>query len=291
MNLLQLIDATTTEEKARQFIEQARWPQGPVCPKCKSKDILRFKRRKQLKCRTCKCFFSLTTGTIFHKTHLPLRKWLLAVHAITESKKGISACQIERTLGVCNKTAWYMMHRIRNTMYQPSDKGEKLVGIIEIDETYVGPKSNKPGRPSPGGPKAAILGMIQREGKMIAKHVSNTQGRTIKDFLDAYAMDVEVLNTDEYKAYNAIEPYYNRRKVNHSLMYSDGDIHVNGVENFWSLLKRGLIGAFHKISVKHLHRYLNEFVFRFNEREAESILWLVLQNCEQRHMKYAELVG
>jgi len=291
MDLLQLIDATRTEEDARRFIEKARWPEGIICPRCQRKDIHRFKRRNQVRCRSCRYDFSLTVGTIFHKTHISLRKWLLVVHMMTESKKGVSACQIQRQVGVSYPTAWYMCHRIRNTMYQPSDKGEKLVGIIEIDETYVGPKSNKPGRPAPGGPKAAILGMIQREGKMIAKHVSNTQGRTIKDFLDAYAMDVEILNTDEYKAYNAIEPYYNRRAVNHSLMYSDGDIHVNGVENFWSLLKRGLIGAFHKISVKHLSRYLNEFVFRFNERGAESILWLVLENCEQKHMRYAELVA
>ena len=139
--------------------------------------------------------------------------------------------------------------------------------------------------PSPDGPKAAILGMIQRDGKMIAKHVENTQGRTILEFLRQFSLNPEVVNTDEYKAHRAIEPHYNRRKVNHSLMYSDGDIHVNGVENFWSLLKRGLIGSFHKISVKHLHRYLNEFVFRFNEREAESIMNLVLGNCEQTHLR------
>lgn len=291
MNLVELIDATTTEEKARTFVENARWPNGISCPRCQSKDIHRFENRKQVRCRECRYAFSVTVGTIFHKSHIALRKWLLVIHQMTESKKGMSALQIKRQIGISYKTAWYMCHRIRNAMYQPDEQGERLVGIIEIDETYVGPKSNKPGRPSPDGPKAAILGMIERNGRMIAKHVENTQGRTILDFLNAFTLNPEVVNTDEYRAYNAIESQYNRKSVNHSLMYSDGDIHVNGVENFWSLLKRGLVGIFHKLSTKHLHRYLNEFVFRFNEREADSILALVLQNCEQKHIKYAELIA
>jgi len=275
MNLVELIDATTTEEKARAYVEKARWPNGIACPRCQS----------------CRYDFSVTVGTIFHKSHIELRKWLLVIHLMGESKKGVSACQIEREIGVTNKTAWYMCHRIRNAMYQPDGEGEKLVGIIEIDETYVGPKSDKPGRPGKDHPKAAVLGMIERGGKMVTKHVENTKGRTIKQFLDAITRDVEVVYTDEYSAYNILDADYKHERVNHSLMYSDGDIHVNAVENFWSLLKRGIIGTFHKLSVKHLHRYLNEFVFRFNERDADCILSLVLGNCEQRHMRYRELVG
>lgn len=204
-----------------------------------------------------------------------------------ESKKGMSACQIKRMLGVGYPTAWYMMHRIRNAM--KTDVADKLMGILEIDEAYISPKSHKAGRPGKHSPKVPVMGFLQRGGKIVAQHTPDVTSRTIKAFVDKWAIDVSVIHTDEFLPYKALDATYAHRRVNHKLMYSDGDIHVNGVENFWSLLKRGLIGGFHKVSVKHLHRYFDEFVYRFNERENDCLLTLILGNCQQRHITFAEL--
>jgi len=290
MNQLQLEQLFVTEEQCRHYLEQIRWPDGqPRCPKCNAK-AWRLSKRYLYECSECGYQFSALVGTIFENTHLPLTIWFRVIYLMSESKKGVSACQVQRMYGVHYRTAWYLCHRVRTAMANESI-GEKLMGVIEIDETYVGPKSDKPGRPGKDSPKAAVLGMIERDGKIVTKHVENVTGNTIKEFVDRFALNVEVIHTDEFKGYNILDANYEHKRVNHSLMYADGDIHCNGVENFWSLFKRGLVGVFHKISVKHLHRYLNEFVFRFNERDADSIFGLIVANCEQRHVKYADLVG
>ncbi|MBI3659864.1 IS1595 family transposase [Candidatus Acetothermia bacterium] len=207
-----------------------------------------------------------------------------------ESKKGMSACQIMRMFGIHYRTAWYACHRIRNAM-----KGTdfaKLAGVIEIDETYVGPKTDKPGRPGKDHPKTPVIGMIQRKGRVHVTKVKDVTGRTILDFVKQWAgAETEIIYSDEYKSYNILHPFFQHKRVNHSVTFVDGDAHTNDIENFWSLLKRGFVGTFHKVSVRHLHRYLDEFTFRFNERENEHILNLVLSHCQRKHMPYKALVS
>lgn len=289
MTQLQLEQAFATEEQCRRYLERLRWPDGqPCCPKCNAR-AWRLGKRYLYECSECGYQFSALIGTIFEKTHLPLTIWFRVLFLMAQSKKGISAHQVKRMFGIHYRTAWYLCHRARTAM-QDTDLGERLMGVIEIDETYIGPKSNKPGRPGKSSKKVAVLGMIQRGGKIVTKHVENVTGRTIKEFVDRFAVNVEVIHTDEYRSYGVLDAEYAHKRVNHSMMYSDGDIHCNGVENFWSLLKRGLIGSFHKVSVKHLHLYLDEFTFRFNNREFD-VLGLIFQNIRQRHIKYAELVA
>ena len=291
MNLIKLERAFRTEEDCRRHLEWIRWPDGqPKCLKCGS-EAWRLSKRWLYECSECGYQFSVLRGTIFEKTHLPLTIWFKVIYLMCESKKGISALQVKRMFGIHYRSAWYLCHRVRTAM-KTSDVAEKLMGVLEIDETYVGPKTDRPGRPGAGHPKAPVIGMIERGGKVRVKQVKDVTGRTIKDFVDQWAgAEIEVIYSDEYKSYNILRPHYKHEQINHSVSYVEGDIHTNGIENFWSLLKRGLIGVFHKVSVRHLHRYLDEFTFRFNERKIDDMLDLVLQNFVRRHMPYAQLVA
>lgn len=227
-----------------------------------------------------------------HRTRLPLCKWLIAIHLVSESKKGISAKQLERHLGVTYKTAWYLSHRIRNAMTSDSVE-DKLAGVLEVDETYVGGKDDTPGRPGKGSNKQAVLGIVERDGRVKCKAVPGVSGRDIFEFIDgSIARDaVEVIYSDEWGGYNVLKGYVPHEKINHQISYVEGDVHTNSIESFWSLLKRGIMGAFHHVSIKHLPRYLNEFSWRFNERENGDIFDAVLRNVERPHVRYADMVG
>jgi transposase-like protein len=267
MNLVKLVERFRSEDECRAYLEELRWPDGVVCPRCGGKVISRIKDRHQFDCDSCRYQFSVTAGTIFHDTHLSLWKWFAAVYLIVESKKGISAKQIERTLGTTYRTAWHLCHRIRAAFNEVD--AQLLKGIVESDETFVGGKAEGKGRGYTGN-KTIVVGAIQRDGNIVLQVVQGRDRETLHGFIrENVAGDVEAIYTDEWEAYKGIaDSDTEHETVNHSEgEYVRGEVHVNSMENVWSLLKRSIIGAYHQVSTKHLDAYLDELEFRFNNRE------------------------
>jgi transposase-like protein len=265
MTLPELINVFGDDAKCRRYIERLRWPREITCPRC-NKPATAISNRFQYDCDECHYQFSATSGTIFHDTHLPLTKWFLATYLLCESKKGMSACQIQRTLGISYKTAWYLCHRIRAAMLEVAP--EKLDGTVEIDETYVGGKAR---RWRPRSMKSVVIGIRKRNGELRLIRAKDATGKTIREIIaDHVGYDVEVIMTDESAIYPWAldEMQITRHKtVNHSREYVHGDVHTNTVESAFSLLKRGIVGTWHKVSAKHLPAYLDEMCFRFNNRK------------------------
>jgi len=272
MNLVELIEQFGSEDKCRAYLEALRWPNGVRCIRCGSSKISRIKTRDQFDCDGCSYQFSVRAGTIFHDSHLPLWKWFLAVYVMGESKKGISANQLKRMIGVSYKTAWYLCHRIRAAMIE--NDAELLSGIIEADETYHGNPPMRFGRKTPGrsvgGNKTAIIGAVERGGRVRLKVTARVDRKALHDFLNAViADDAEALYTDDYSAYDGIADGNTRHEtVVHSRKeWVQGDVHTQTMEDVWSLFKRSVLGSYHHLSVKHLQAYLDELAFRYNNRE------------------------
>jgi transposase-like protein len=267
INLVKLIERFKSEAKCLAYLEQLRWPDGIKCPRCDSKSVSRIETRDQFDCNDCRYQFSATSKTILHDTHLPLWKWFLAAYMMIEAKKGISANQLKRTLGVSYKTAWYLCHRVRSAMHEAYPM--PLKGMIEIDETFVGGK--KKGAKGYRG-KAVVVGAIQRGGKILLQVAPDRSKPSLQNFVwkntqsrsDAYI-------TDDYGGYKGIEDENTKHEVlNHSLgEYDRNGLNTNSIENVWSLLKRSIVGSYHKVSVKHLDAYLDELEWRFNNRDNE----------------------
>jgi len=267
MNMMKLMEKYHCEDSCRETLTELRWSDGITCPRCESKDIRNSYTRDQYDCGSCGYQFSVTSGTIFHDTHLPLSKWFVAIYLMVESKKGISANQMKRTLGVSYKTAWYLCHRIRKAMSNGSH--ELLKGIIEIDETFVGGKTKGFGHGYKGN-KVAVAGAVERNGEARLETIPDTTRKTLHGFIDKYvAPDTEAIYTDEWPAYKGIADHDTRHEtVNHSAdEWVRGDVHTNTVEGIWSLFKRSVVGSYHKVSHKHLDSYLDELEWRFNNRD------------------------
>jgi transposase-like protein len=266
MNLVEIIKQFNSEAKCRAYIELLRWPNGVACPRCQSEKIYHLENRPLLLCASCKHQFSVTVDTIFHDTHLPLEKWFLATFLLCESKKGISACQIQRSLGVSYKTAWYLCHRIRAAMLEVAPP--KLGGTVEIDETYVGGKKR---RWRPKSDKQVVIGIRQRNGDLRLIRAEDAKSETVRQIINAnVGSHVEVIVTDESAIYPwALDKMQKNlhKTINHTREYAHGDVHTNTVESAFSLLKRGIVGTWHKVSAKHLPAYLDEMCFRFNNRK------------------------
>lgn len=287
MNLIDVTRQFSTEEACLDFLEALRWPEGVRCLKCDGDKVSRITRKKPGKnvrtrvyqCLVCKGYqFSVTAGTIFADSHLPLSKWFLAIGLMCNAKKGLSAKQMQRDLGVGYQTAWYLCHRIRKAM----EEGElpKFTGIVEVDETYVGGKARNMHADvrrrkitgTGGIDKAPVFGIMQRGGKVEAYAVQNVKKAVLVGKIkDRVSTDAEMVVSDELKSYNSLSQIYRHEVINHIREWVRGNVHTNTMENFWSLFKRGLMGSFHKVSVKHLSRYLAEFTYRFNRRESENL--------------------
>jgi transposase-like protein len=274
MNLPELIERFGSEDRCHQFLEELRWPEGVECPRCQSKKISRIKARRQFDCDGCRYQYSVRVGTLFHDSKLPLWKWFLAVYVMGESKKGVSANQLKRMLGVSYKTAWYLCHRIRAAMHDES--GELLRGIVEADETYIGGKT-RPGTYKTGREakqhrldnKTVVLGAVQRGGRVRLRMAPDASSESVKGFLkDVVHDDAEAIYTDAHRSYRGVGDHNTRHEyVDHSKdEWVRGQIHTNTVESVWSLFDRSVIGAYHKLSVKHLPAYLDEAAFRWNNR-------------------------
>lgn len=264
-NLINLVAKYSSEDKCREYLEKLRWVDGIKCPRCGSKKISRITDRNQFDCDKCRYQFSVTAGSIFHDSHLPLWKWFLAVYLMIESKKGISANQLKRSLAVSYKTAWYLCHRVRKAIEEATDK-PLLEGIVEVDETYVGGKYDKRRARRPWE-KQVVMGLLQRDSTFEAKTIPTPSKSvlvgTIKKRVDRKA----TVMTDELRAYRSVNKTHKHESVNHSAEeWVRGDVHTNGVESAWSLFKRSIVGAYHQISEKHMDAYLDEFEWRFNGR-------------------------
>jgi transposase-like protein len=269
MNLVSLVARFADDKKCRAYLEALRWPDGPTCPRCKATKIYRILEREQFVCDSCDYQFSVTVNTIFHDSHLPLWKWFLAVYLMMESKKAMSANQLKRTLDVSYKTAWYLCHRIRKAIEEVNPR--KLRGTVEVDETFIGGVKRGYGAGYRGN-KVVVLGAIERGGplRMTAeKQETRPTKRILHGFIaKEIAPDAQRIITDSWRGYRGIADHDTKHEtVNHlAKEWVRGDIHTNSIESAWSLFKRGLIGSYHKISVKHFDAYLDEFEWRFNNR-------------------------
>jgi transposase-like protein len=270
LDLCSLIQDFGSEEKCRRYIERLRWPGGIACPECGSEKISRIAARNQFDCDNCRYQFSATAGTIFHDTHLPLWKWFLATYLLCESRKGMSANQLKRMLKVTYKTAWYLCHRIRHAMLEAHK--EKLRGTIEMDETFVGGKIS--GWANTRKNKEIVIGIRQRGGELRLFHAEDvTSGTLAKYIRENISGDVEFIFTDEWAAYpkamisSGIHGKKHDTVCHSDYIYVRGNVHTNTVESAFSLLKRGIVGTWHKVSAKHLPAYLDEMCFRFNNRK------------------------
>jgi transposase-like protein len=270
INLISLIERYGDDAKCRRYLEGLKWHDGVKCPRCASDKISRILKRDQFDCDSCRYQFSVTAGSIFHDSHLPLWKWFLVVYLMCESKKGMSANQLKRTLAVSYKTAWYLCHRVRKAMDEASP--ELLAGIVEADETYVGGARRHVGSGYLGN-KTMILGALQRGGDVRLK-VETRRKKPTKKMLHKFLNQTtdpktECIMTDENPGYIGIADDDTRHEsVNHSEEeWVRGEVHTNGMEGVWSLFKRSIVGSYHQISAKHLEAYANEFEWRFNGRE------------------------
>ena len=294
-NMMDLMDQFGTDEKCRAMLEKLRWADGVRCPRCNGVKHTHMASRCQYDCLTCGYQFSVTSGTIWHDTHLPLRKWFMAILLTVESKKGMSANQMKRVIGVSYKTAWYLCHRIRAAMTELDPT--PLKGTVEVDETFVGGKlkGHGKGRGAYLKNKAVVIGVIQRGGKVRLQVIDRTDRKTLHSFIKQHtAPDTEVIITDDWRAYRGIGDADTKHKiVNHSAKeYVRGAIHTNGIENVWSLLKRSVTGTYHKLSVKHLDAYLDELEWRFNNRENPYLFRdTLIKLLGSKNLEYQDLIA
>jgi transposase-like protein len=288
MNLVKLIEDFRSEDKCRGYLEELRWPDGVCCPRCQSKSISQIAERSQYDCNACRYQFSVTSGNAFHDTHLPLWKWFLAVYILCESKKGTSANQLKRTIGVSYKTAWYLSHRIRNAM---QDNGP-LNGVIEVDDAYVGgKKQGGTGRGAHG--RTGVVGMVERGGKVRLSAVAKMDRESLVGFIESHlGKNVKMVITDSYPSYHAVHKLAPHKAINKTHPKDQAPDNINAIENVWSLLKRSLIGSYHKVSSKHLPAYLDEIAFRFNNRDNPDLFRdTMLKLLDGNHVSFKELAA
>ena len=289
MTLIDVINLFDTDEKCREILVRLRWPAGVECPRCKMPAVELATAKQLFYCKDCDYQFTVTAATSFNDSHLPLQKWFLATLLLCEAKKGMSANQIKRTLGVSYKTAWYLCHRIRAAMKEADQP--MLDGTVEMDETYVGGKQRNPGRGKATTNKEVVIGIRQRNGDLRFFHAEDAKKGTLAKYIrENVSQDVEVIITDELPAYPSAVGDLRHKTVNHNakeyVRYENGAcISTNTVESAFSLLKRGIIGSWHKISAKHLPAYLDEMTFRFNRRKDANLFLDTL-----RHMVTAPVL-
>jgi transposase-like protein len=301
-NLLEAVRYFSDLDVANEYVAALRWSDGPVCPRCEGREHSYISTRRIWKCKSCKRQFSVKVGTIFEDSPLGLDKWLPAVWLAANSKNGISSHELGRALGVTQKSAWFMLHRIRLAMQTGSFL--KLSGEVEVDETYIGGKARNMHKAKRAekihgrGPrdKTPVIGSLERGGRVHARVLKPRVGvnhRSVQGHVREHVEPGTTVYTDEGRFYSGLEVDYDHRTVNHAERYVDGRIHTNGIENFWALLKRGLRGTYVSVEPFHLFRYLDERCFTYNERDIGDLgrFEQVLRAAPGRRLTYESLTG
>ncbi len=319
MNLIEINNEFPTELDCVQHLEKTRWGKKPRCAYCNSITLGKRQKDNRFTCKSCRKTSSVTTGTYLHRTRVPLKTWFYAFAIITDAKKGVSAKQLERNLGVSYPTAWKMYMTIRELMVE--DNG-KLDGVVEMDETYIGgkPRKNakmmlsetqkenldlklhdlksdfnitegqykkkypkvKPKR-GRGTTKISVVGIVQRDGNVVAEVMENLSARNLKKMVQDNVNENEsIIVTDEYSGYNRLSDIIEHVKIDHQKMWSYKGINTNSIESFWAIIKRGITGQYHQVSPKYLPNYVAEFVFKYNNRHEDDMFETLVENSMKR---------
>lgn len=286
MNIISIYEKFPSQEDCILHLESIRWSQGIYCVYCGSKRISPLEAEMRHHCNDCNKSFSVTVNTIFHHTHLPLQVWFLAIALILNAKKGLSARQLARDLGINKNTAWRIGMKIREAMKYD---GKLLSGIVEVDETFIGGKPRRPnnhrskrGKPKPKNP---VLGAVSRDGKVITKALSKytaLEASLLADFVkECVETKNSVVITDQFLGYNRVKEFVEHATVNHSQRYVEKNgTNTNTIESFWAIIKRGIMGQYHKVTEEYLNKYMDEFSYRYNHRKLrqEQVFDLTLEN-------------
>jgi len=304
--LLEAVRYFSDPDVCIEFVKQAFWPNGVTCPHCGSRDVMYLANARLWKCRKPhpRQKFSAKVGTIFEDSPVGFEKWLPAMWLIANCKNGISSYEIARDLGVTQKTAWFMLHRLRYAMQTGSFK--KLSGDIEADESFIGGKARfmhknrraKAIKGTGGMGKAAVMGLLERHGpdghsRVILKHVPNVRRHALVPTIREHVEPGSEVFTDALPSYNTLAADYTHKVIDHAEKYAEGKVHTNGLENFWSLFKRGIKGTYVSVEPFHLFRYLDEESFRFNKRRTKDAdrFMDVLRSTVGRRVTYRQLTG
>lgn len=302
----QMLQALPDDNSCREYLEMVRWDSTPTCPHCGTVDAAHYRLnvkgefKGMYKCKSCKERFTVTVGTMFEGSHVSLRKWFIAIYIFSSHKKGISSHQLASDLGITQKSAWFMLGRIRHAF--KIDSTDKMEGVIQADESFIGGKNknrhaSKKVEDSQGRSvkdKTPVLGVMQTGGKVHLSVIPDTKAKTIKPIIQDMVANGSILVTDEWHAYKGLARNYAHVVVNHKEnQYVSGAFHTNSIENFWSLLKRGIYGIYHQVSPKHLHRYCDEFAYRFNSRTISSgeRFNFSLGNADNKKLTYKQLIA
>ena len=300
-NLIEVTTFFADQAKATEYLISMRWPNGIKCAHCEHDKVYELKQKvKIFKCAKCRKQFSATKGTIFENSAISLQKWFMAMYLIASHKKGISSCQLARDLSLTQKSAWFVLHRVRFS-FQSGTFVHSKGAIIEIDETFVGGETKnkhecKIERHEDTGhaisTKVPVLGILERGGNVTTKVIPNTHKKTLLNEIHANVADGTKVMTDSYPAYTDLALRYDHETVNHKEKeYVRGNVYTNGIENFWSLFQRGVIGIYHHTSTKHLDKYLDEFEFRFNTRKnSEGERFGKAVSLVSKRLTYAQLI-
>lgn len=300
ISTFQLFKMFPDQEAARVYLEARLWPSGPRCPVCAGLDRITTRKDGYYRCNKCAEDFTVRTGTVMERSHVPLHKWLYAMYLLVTARKGISSLQLSKEIGITQKSAWFVLGRLREAC---GSDFKSLSGIIEVDETYIGGKESakhaskrlKQGRGAVG--KSAVLGMRERGGRTVAMLVEDVNTANLHRAIHTHIDPGSMIHSDEHAGYRGLGGlFFGRETVNHSAgEYVRGDVHTNSIESVWAVLKRGLHGVYHHASDKHLGRYVNEFTFRLNEgnvkRHTFQRLNSLIAATAKRRITYKELTA
>jgi transposase-like protein len=298
--LQEAIQYFSDPQRCLDFAIELRWPHGPICPRCESQKYRFVKTRSIWECKGCKKQYSVKVGTIFEDSPIKLDKWLCAIWLIVNAKNGVSSYEVGRSLGVTQKTAWFMMHRIRLAFHNQSFE-KKLSGDVEVDETYIGGKARnmhkdkqrKVLKAEGSFRKAVVMGMLERDGEVRAKVLKVASAKSLAREIRDHVEPGSTLYTDQLASYTRVGREYAHHVINHAQEYVRGNVHTNGIENFWSLLKRGIKGTYVSIEPFHLFRYIDEQSFRFNTRKDndQGRFMEAMASIVGKRVEYKDLIG